>query len=411
MVIVIVAKPMPQKLKTTSGQVFMILVLLLTLQVRGQTPFPPPEVERIWLGGEEVSVDSLLSLADGFFLPFEKNSITIQFVCPDTIVDHDVEYGYILEGYDSSWVDNGDQRRASFANLGSGNFLFRFRARHPGSEWVETRHPLKVSVTTPFWSYWWFPLVGLTVVSLILYGIYKIRINEAIERVLAMEKIRKDESEALRVTMAQDFHDEMGNKLASIIVMVSTLDLLIKDKTREIKEALTRIEADSKSLFSGTKTFIWSIDPKSDTLYEILNYIIHFGTDLFENTGKQFEVENIPSEDLVSYIMPVGVSRQIFFIFKEAMTNSLVHSGSGMIRFGFKINKSGSTIEIWLADDGKGITEKELKSSRGLSNMRSRAKKINGRLSLSNNPQGGFIVKLSSAIPDNHGFKGHKSRK
>ena len=388
-----------------------ILVLAINLPVRASDIFQnttdklnAPVLEKMWLAGQPVSLDSVHKLGEDFALPFEKNFITLQFYCPELEEDQNVQYAYKLDGYDSAWQFVGDQRQVSYANLGSGNYTFRFQASQDGLNWLNTSAPLRFAVSTPFWYYWWFPLLSILFVIAVLYVIYKIRVTEAIQRVLAMEQMRKQETEALRVTMAQDFHDEMGNKLASIIVLGSTLDLLLKDKSDEVKQALDRIEADSKSLFSGTKTFIWSIDPKSDSLYEIFNYIIHFGTDLFEHTRKEFIIENHPDNSLKQSIMPVGASRQIFFIFKEAMTNSMVHSKSTAITFAFNVNKTMSSFEVSLSDDGIGLTEEQLKSSRGLNNMRLRAKKINCRLSLSNNPTKGFTVRLSGDIPENKGL-------
>lgn len=369
-----------------------------------QASLKPPVLEKIWLQGKSISADSVAHLKHHLELPFEKNFITLQYYCPDLDYTENVSYAYKLDGHDSAWIAMEDQRKVSFANLGSGMYTFKFRSSTDGINWVDTSSPLKFQVTTPFWYYWWFPLISILLVGVVLYIIYKIRITEAINRVLAMEQMRKQETEELRVTMAQDFHDEMGNKLASIIVLGSTLDLLLKDKSKEVKKALDRIEEDSKSLFSGTKTFIWSIDPKSDSLFEIFNYIIHFGTDLYEHTIAEFVIKHHPEERLRRCIMPVGVSRQIFFIFKEAMTNSMVHSNAKTISFDFKVDSSFSFFEVSLADDGVGLTEEQLESSRGLNNMRIRAKKINCHLSFSNNPNQGLTVKLSGDIPRSKGL-------
>jgi signal transduction histidine kinase len=363
-----------------------------------------PVIEKIWLQGREVEADSLPALAEGFSLPFDKNFITIQFSCPDDPNNPAVQYAYKLVGYDQEWIFSGNQRRASYANLRPGSYLFEFQASKDGANWSMANPALSIEVTSPFWSYWWFPFIAMVFVVLLLFIVYKIRVNEAIDRVLALEKIRTKEIEDLRVMMARDFHDEMGNKLASIIVLVSTLELLLKDETDEIKQALKKIESDSKSLFSGTKTFIWSIDPKSDSLYEIFNYIIHFGTDLFENTPIKFLVKTVTDNSLTKIIMPVGVSRQIFFIFKEAMTNSLVHANASIIEFSFKVDASAATYNVTLFDNGIGLTAASQTSPRGLNNMKSRAGKINGRLSFSNNPDGGLNVTLTGIIPDTKGL-------
>lgn len=363
-----------------------------------------PFIEEIWIQGKQHDIDSLLANSKWISLPFDKNSITIQFNSVKEAQDQVVQYAYLLEGFDSTWVFTGDQRRAFYANLTSGSYTFKFKSSQDGISWQITTTPLRIVVITPFWSYWWFPLIAMLFVVLILFLIYKLRVNEAINNVLELEKIRKSETEALRVSMARDFHDEMGNKLASIIVLVSTLELLIKDKTEEIKKALNRIEIDSKALFSGTKTFIWSIDPKSDTLYEILNYIIHFGTDLYENAPMDFFVKNQVTENLTKANMRVGVSRQIFFILKEAMTNSLVHSKATKIDLSFHVDPTSSTFMVTLSDNGVGLDQKLLESPRGLRNMRTRAEKIDCHLALSNNLDGGLAVTLSGIVSDSHGL-------
>ncbi len=363
-----------------------------------------PVIEEIWMQGKQQNVDSLLSNHEGISLPFDKNYIAIQFNSENETNTRVMQYAYMLEGYDSDWVYTGNQRRAFFANLVPGSYIFKIKSSHDGLHWQLSDTPLQIVVITPFWSFWWFPIIAMLFVMMLLFLIYKLRVNEAINNVLEMEKIRKSETEALRVSMARDFHDEMGNKLASIIVLVSTLELLIKDKTNEIQKALKRIEVDSKSLFSGTKTFIWSIDPKSDSLYEIFNYIIHFGTDLFENTPMDFFVKNQVDDGLAENIMRVGVSRQIFFIFKEAMTNCLVHSKATEINFSFHVDPTSSIFKVTLSDNGLGLDPSLLASPRGLSNMQTRAEKIDCRLSLSNNLEGGLDVTLSGVIPDSIGL-------
>ena len=102
--------------------------------------------------------------------------------------------------------------------------------------------------------------------------------------------------------------------------------------------------------------------------------------------------------------MRVGVSRQIFFIFKEAMTNCLVHSKATEINFSFHVDPTSSIFKVTLSDNGLGLDPSLLASPRGLSNMQTRAEKIDCRLSLSNNLEGGLDVTLSGVIPDSIGL-------
>lgn len=359
----------------------------------------PPVINRVWIQGEVYETDTIASELSTIPLPFGKNFVVIEFISINYTIQDKLVYSYKLEGVDSTWVFSGNQRIASYANLGPGTYPIKLRVSDDGLNWVNNSRKVNVVVTPPVWAKWWFQIMVIVFILSLLWTLYQIRINAAVRKVLQIAEIRRKESESLRVMMAQDFHDEMGNKLASIIVLVSTLQMLIKDKNNEIQKALTRIETSSKQLFDGTKSFIWSINPKSDRLEEIISYISNFGGELFENTNICFKVKKEISDSELRIELPVGYSRQLFFIFKEAMTNSLVHAKANEVRLVFSTKMHKDYITITYEDDGIGVTDQQLKSSRGLSNMRSRAKRIKYELKFFHNLKGGFGVQLEGEIP------------
>lgn len=239
--------------------------------------------------------------------------------------------------------------------------------------------------------------MGLVILST-LYGLHRYHIAKTIQKIKAREKIRKEEISKIRTILARDFHDEMGNKLASITVLSSTLELMIKDKTKQINEALQTLESTAKDLFSGTKSFIWSMDPQSDNLKEIISYINHFAVDLLKSSEITFTLDT-PLDDISNEIvLPMGSSRQIYFIFKEALTNAMVHSGATIIQLTCRVNRGKNQFEVELYDNGKGLLNKK-SFGKGLFNMKARAKKIKCRLSYYNNKNGGFNVLFVGTIP------------
>ncbi len=218
------------------------------------------------------------------------------------------------------------------------------------------------------------------------------------QKIRAREAIRREEIKKIRQVLARDFHDEMGNKLAGITVLTSSLDILLTNKSKKVQEVLSSLEYTSKELFTGTKSFIWSMDPESDNLKEIIAYIQHFGVDLLKNSGINFNVE--PKIDhLPSTIhLPMGSSRQIYFIFKEAITNALVHSKASNLTLSCRFQETKNAYTVRLSDDGKGLEEKR-SFGKGLHNMVARAEKINCQLSYFNNKEGGFIVEFIGTLP------------
>gem|GEM_PF-6082598 len=360
-----------------------------------------PFIQDLEINGQVQKLPIFVTSENKVVLPYNKNVLALRFAVPAAFAHPSLTYQYSLLGLDTSWINNGDQRLATYANIGSGTYILKIRTKAPGG-WVENDHALLVDVITPVWSAWWFHVLVILMVIGTLAVIYKIRINAAIRRALEIEEIRKKEASAFRLMMARDFHDEMGNKLASIIVIASTLEYLIKDKSEEVKKALQKIESASKSLFDGTKSFIWSINPQSDHLREIISYVNHFGNELFEQTPMKFYLAHEVEDAADAFILPVGYSRQIFFVFKEAMTNALIHSQGSKVVFDYTYSVREGEFCLSLWDNGTGLKEDQ-KISRGLQNMMKRAEKIGCLLSLTSNPEGGLSVTLSGSIKKSEG--------
>ena len=192
--------------------------------------------------------------------------------------------------------------------------------------------------------------------------------------------------------MARDFHDEMGNHLASIISMVNILSIKLKTDDKQILSILKKVEFASKELFQGTREFMWTIDPDHDNLVEILVYLRDYGVSFFQNTNIDFEV----GKDILigAETIPVqpGSCRHIVAIFKEAMTNCLKHSHATRVTLSSE-STSGS-FTIILQDNGIGVRDK---MGRGLQNMQTRALKINSILKCKNIDLG-----FSVALKFNH---------
>lgn len=212
------------------------------------------------------------------------------------------------------------------------------------------------------------------------------------------EEIRKQEIAKIRKILARDFHDDMGNKLAGITVTTSTLDLLIQDPSPEVKKALQNLEALSKDLFTGTKSFIWSMNPENDSLKEIVAYIQHFAVDALKGTGISFQVLPRVDELDPNINLPMGASRQLYFIMKEAITNAMVHADATELTLTYQV--SNQTYKLSLRDNGKGMTDGNPYGN-GLENMKARSHKINAHLSYYNNKDAGFCVEIVGNLPGN----------
>ena len=240
-----------------------------------------------------------------------------------------------------------------------------------------------------------------TLIFLLVILYNNILLKSRIKEIEIIEENSRKEMDAIRKEMAIDFHDEMGNHLASIITMVSTLSIKLSESDKSISDVLIKLENSSKFLYKGTKEFIWSIDPQSDNLFEVLTYLRDKGVEFYSNTSIMFKVTRHFLDNARAITLPIGTSRHLLGIFKEAMTNCLKHSNADELTIDSKINKVTGGFEIILSDNGQGLKEEDInKSTKGFYNMDTRAEKINAQLILENNQPHGLkiIVKYTPLL-------------
>lgn len=130
---------------------------------------------------------------------------------------------------------------------------------------------------------------------------------------------KNDEINNLRSKLAQDFHDEVGNKLASIRMLAETIafksDQNMLEKSDMI-QILKTIENRSINLYQGTKDFIWSLSSKSDKFDELFEYISTELAIYFNLIQIDFDCKCNFNNNLNSLIQP-SISRQIIILLKE----------------------------------------------------------------------------------------------
>lgn len=320
--------------------------------------------------------DSLM----GFFkiphspqLPPERNHITFHFNRVDKRYPKSVKFKYFLENFDKTWSQPSSTNQVTYSNLPPGRYVFRMMSTNNQGSWSPAQSYLFI-VKTPFYQTASF-IVGMFIlcagaVTLILY----LRVKKRVNQVMMLERIRAKEQETLRKEIARDFHDEMGNQLTRIINYVSLLKLN-GNGGENGHDLYTKVEDSAKYLYTGTRDFIWSIDPGNDELSKLFLHIRDFGEKLFEEKSINFRAFNEVKEKTK---LPYGFSREANLIFKEAMTNAFKYSGAKNVTL--SLNKEEEGYSLCFEDDGIGFYTGDIQKSNGLKNIRERADRIHAVL-------------------------------
>lgn len=334
--------------------------------------------------GEEASRQYADSLTGSFKIPYnpsfphDKNHITFGFNRVDKLNSKSVKFKYKLDNYDKAWSKPSPMRQVTYSNLPPGRYEFLVVATdHNGTWGKELRYAFVIRAafyqTAAFW------VLAIIFMAGSVFLAFYLRMRNKIEQAMLREKIRLHEQENLRKEIARDFHDEMGNQLTRIINYVSLLKLngSVVGGTSSRTDLYTKVENSAKYLYTGTRDFIWSIDPVNDELSKLFIHIRDFGEKLFEEKEIKFRAFN---DVKINVKLPYGFSREANLIFKEAMTNAFKSSQAKNATLSLMARENG--FEFVFEDDGTGFDVESKKSSNGLKNILDRAEKLKATLTI-----------------------------
>lgn len=317
---------------------------------------------------------------------------TINYINPKSItVDYQLN--------NNSWVTVLNNE-LTFKNLKQGIYQIIFRYKDNLSEWKYSK-PYTFKVTLPWYQQIWF-YITITIFILgwimlfLFWGLQKsIKKNKELKKTIdEKEKLQKALKE-VRKNVARDFHDELGNKLASISLTSNMLiDTTYTTNTENKEKKLKQIKKDADYLYHGMKDFIWSLDHKNDDLQQLQVYLNDFGESLFENTTIAFySTHNFSTQKI---ILPFYWSKQLVLIFKEAMTNVLKHSKATKVYLNFE--QENNILKIILKDNGIGFKMHELNRLNGIKNMQHRANSLHQQITIKAN--NGVIVTFTGTLKE-----------
>jgi ligand-binding sensor domain-containing protein/signal transduction histidine kinase len=344
---------------------------------------------------KNVIMDTWLGIPINPILKFDQNDLQIDFKGISLRSNDRLWYRYRLDEYDQDWSVPVVNESVLYANLNPGRYKFNVMASYDGLNWSDSYSTMSFIISPPFWRTWWFYvlLFASILIGFVIVNNYRIKIR--INQLLLIEKINKQEFERIQKKVAMDFHDEIGNHLTSISMLVQLIRNKEWEVPAELKNYLGKIDLESKNLFLGTKDFIWSIDPKNNNLKEVFYKIRDYGEEVFDTTNIKFQVKNGITSD-ANVNLPPGFTRQIVLIFKEAINNAVKHAGCSVVSF--SVSMYPNMFIVKLSDDGIGFDTDELEYYNGLKKMKFRGEKIKGDLIFESGPEKGTEIILKADL-------------
>lgn len=226
------------------------------------------------------------------------------------------------------------------------------------------------------------------------YTRYHAGLLKKIASICAERIARYQAEEKLRGKIARDLHDEMGSTLTSINIM-SKVAMESMPDAAPVKDYLQKIKDNSGRILESIGDMVWVINPANDNFEKLLFRMKEFTAEMLEplRINYHFKEEGI----LHAVQLNVEQRKEIYMIFKEAITNVVKYSGTTDLFITLTVGNGLLSMEI--ADEGVGFNLQQVMQGNGLKNMTTRAAQIGATLTIETEKDKGSTILFRLSIP------------
>ncbi len=187
-----------------------------------------------------------------------------------------------------------------------------------------------------------------------------------------------------RARIARDLHDHVGARMTGIALRAEREQ---KKLPPEGRDALIWIQDTIRLCLEELRDTIWALSNSGRDARELVATLRRRAEDIADAADLQL-TWTMREESWNDRLSP-GVSVALSAILREALTNTIRHSGAKHVAV--TLMRESDRISLEVADDGKGLGTQP-SEGRGLNNMRSRAKEQDGDVRIEANGEQGLRV-------------------
>ena len=202
-----------------------------------------------------------------------------------------------------------------------------------------------------------------------------VRQRRVLELETAVEKERR--------RIARDIHDDLGARLAQVMLLSQVDD--DRNDTGERRSPLPRIYEAARDVTKALDELVWAVNPSHDTLEGFAGYVARIAQEMITGAGIRCRLripDAVPHHPLGS-----GARNHLLMCMKEAVANAIKHAGCKQIEVSMEIDQNRLLLVV--SDDGCGFDVSACASRdeddpvhSGCLNMRARMRELGGDLKI-----------------------------
>jgi ligand-binding sensor domain-containing protein/signal transduction histidine kinase len=336
----------------------------------------PVVIEEVRVDGDALLFGATNTVAN---VPADYHQLHVQFTGLTFAAPERTQFRYQLEGIDRDWNRAQPNRVATYPKLRAGEYRFRVMARNHSATWSEAPI-LLLRIAPRYWETGWFKAAVAAAILLAIALVWRDRVA------------KQRQWDAMRQQITRDLHDDLGSNIGSIALLSEALQRPTRSGTPP-QELLKEINEISRQTLDAMRDAVWIVDPEKDFSSDLIARMKLLAESMLKGVAYEFQL----NEAVGARKMPLPLKRGIVLMFKETLHNLVRHSGATLAtivvthqsgRFGFEVR-----------DNGKGFDPAGAPSGHGLKNLRHRAEKMDGTLTIESAPGQGTAVLFHVNLP------------
>ena len=294
-------------------------------------------------------------------LSHRENIFTIQFAALDYSAPSEIQYAYILEGFEKAWNSVGKQRVATYTNLPKGHYVFKVRSTNGDGVWTENMRTLDIEILPSFWEtpfayflYVLFFIMIIVAAVYILFTIYRLKHEVSVEQQMTDMKLR--------------FFTDISHELRTPLTLISGPVEYVLENTKLPDDAREQLQV---------------VERNTNRMLRLINQILDFRK--IQNRKMKMQVQRINVVAFTRKIMEnfesVAEEHQIDFLFEtekedlylwvdvdkfekivfNLLSNAFKYTPNGKM-ITVLVREDEKTVSVGVEDQGIGIADNKKKS-------------------------------------------------
>ena len=351
---------------------------------------PPPLVL------ETVLVDEKpVAWTNTIHLGWDHKNIQFDYTALSFVAAEKVRFRRQLVGFDSTWVEAGKSRTATYPRLEPGHYKFRFTACNNDGIWNGLPVELDIVVDTPWWQTLWCRILLVvffaTLVGVLVRYFSMLTIRRRLARLEQAHALEKE-----RTRIARDIHDDVGARLTQMAYLSDLAAVEIAEGTATGPERLKEIVRASRQTVHALDEIVWAVNPHKDSLAHLVEYISQYANSFFRNSPIRCR-QDLPAT-VPDWALPSEFRHHLFLATKEALNNIQKHAQATEVWI--RVACLPPRLELTIEDNGTGFSMAQANPSRdGLKNMRNRLAALGGTCQISSETGRGTRLVMTVTLP------------